>query len=495
VDPTPKQAPMLVGRYAVYGAIASGGMATVHYGRLLGPVGFSRTVAIKRLHPQYAGDPEFVHKFMEEARLAARIHHPNVVQTIDVVQTDGELFLVMDYVPGESLARLARGTAIAPSLRVISTIVTGALYGLHAAHEARDEHGRPLGLVHRDVSPQNILVGTDGIPKILDFGIAKAEGRGEDTGKGLLKGKLAYMPPEQLKGERPNRRIDIYAAGVILWELLTGDRLFAAENEALVFRKILDGNIPRVADVVRARRLGAAERDAIDQLDDILSRALAQNPEDRFATAKQMALEIERCVAPATSSEVGEWVETAAQSVLRMRAERVAEIESASSLSVPQAVQEESIGVARNAPVPFPSETSMSGAQLVAHEEEEEPQRAWIPYAAGGLGVLVGLVALFIAHSRVVPAQSGPAPTPTPSQTATTAPPPPVSAAAAPPIPTIPTVPPSVAPPPEPPPSATATATATATAKRKPVYVPNPCNPPYTIDAQGVKVYKPQCVK
>lgn len=483
---------MLVGRYAVYGAIASGGMATVHYGRLLGPVGFSRTVAIKRLHPQYAGDPEFVHKFMEEARLAARIQHPNVVQTLDVVQTDGELFLVMDYVPGESLARLARGTAIAPSLRVISTIVTGALYGLHAAHEARDEHGRPLGLVHRDVSPQNILVGTDGIPKILDFGIAKAEGRGEDTGKGLLKGKLAYMPPEQLKGERPNRRIDIYAAGVILWELLTGDRLFAAENEALVFRKILDGNIPRVADVVRARRLGSTERDAIDQLDDILSRALTQNPEDRFATAKQMALEIERCVAPATSSEVGEWVETAAQSVLRMRAERVAEIESASSLSVPQAVQDESIGVARNAPVPFPSETSMSGAQLVAHDEaeEEDPPRAWIPYAAGGLGVLVGLIALFIAHSRVSP-PAGPATPPTASQTVAplATPPPPTVTQAAPP-PSIPTIHAVIADPPPAP-----SVAPSATAKKKPVFVANPCNPPYTIDPQGVKVYKPQCVK
>ncbi len=471
-------------------------MATVHYGRLMGPVGFSRTVAIKRLHPQYAGDPEFVHKFMEEARLAARIHHPNVVQTIDVVQTDGELFLVMDYVPGESLARLARGTAIAPSLRVISTIVTGALYGLHAAHEARDEHGHALGIVHRDVSPQNVLVGTDGVPKILDFGIAKAEGRGEDTGKGLLKGKLAYMPPEQLKGERPNRRVDIYAAGVILWELLTGDRLFAAENEAVVFRKILDGNIPRVSDIVRARRLGATERGAIDQLDDILARALAQNPEDRFATAKQMALEIERCVAPATSSEVGEWVETAAQSVLRMRAERVAEIESASSLSVPQAVQEDIIGVARNAPVPFPSDTSMSGAQLVANEPEDEPARAWVPWVAGGLGVLVGLFALLIAHWRIERANNEEAARIAASAQIPVAAPirAPSASSAVPLIPTI-TPPPTAPPVVSAAPSASGPKPAPSATVKKPQWAPNPCVPPFTIDATGVKVYKPQCIK
>src|SRR6516225_8996456 len=174
----------VVGRYALYVAIAAGGMATVHLGRLIGEVGFSRTVAIKRLHPQYAADPEFVSMFLDEARLAARIRHPNVVPTLDVVATKGELFLVMDYVPGESLARLSRvcreQRRPIPH-RITSAVMAGALHGLHAAHEAKSERGAPLGIVHRDVSPQNVLVGADGVPRVLDFGVAKAAGRMQET--------------------------------------------------------------------------------------------------------------------------------------------------------------------------------------------------------------------------------------------------------------------------------------------------------------------------
>src|SRR5262245_394878 len=150
-------------------------MATVHLGRLLGPVGFSRTVAIKRLHAQFATDPEFVSMFLDEARLAARIRHPNVVPTLDVVATEGELFVVMEYVHGESLSRLIKeearnGRRIPP--RIAASLISGTLQGLHAAHEARDERGNPLNIVHRDVSPQNILVGSDGIARVLDFGVA-----------------------------------------------------------------------------------------------------------------------------------------------------------------------------------------------------------------------------------------------------------------------------------------------------------------------------------
>src|SRR5262245_3092434 len=177
----------VVGRYALYGEIASGGMATVHFERLLGPVGFSRTVAIKRLHPQFAKDPEFVSMFLDEARLAARIRHPNVVATLDVVATKGELFLVMEYVQGESLSRLARavmarGENLPP--RIVASIMCGVLHGLHAAHEARDQRGEPLGIVHRDVSPQNVLVGIDGTARVVDFGVAKASGRHQSTRKG-----------------------------------------------------------------------------------------------------------------------------------------------------------------------------------------------------------------------------------------------------------------------------------------------------------------------
>ena len=222
----------IAGRYVLCDEIAHGGMATVYVGRLVGSAGFARTVAIKRLHAAYARDPDFVSMFVDEARLAARIHHPNVVSTLDVVALEGELFLVMEYIQGESLARLERlasdrGDRIPEAMA--ASMIAGILHGLHAAHEARDERGEPLGIVHRDVSPQNVLVGVDGVARVLDFGIAKAAGRIQTTRDGQLKGKLAYMSPEQLRGE-VTRTTDVYAAGVVLWEALTGRQLFVGEN-------------------------------------------------------------------------------------------------------------------------------------------------------------------------------------------------------------------------------------------------------------------------
>src|SRR5262249_39049696 len=157
---------------AVYDEIAAGGMATVHLGRLVGPIGFSRTVAIKRLHPQFARDPEFAAMFFDEARLAARIRHPNVVPVIDVVADEGEVLLVMEYVHGEAfsfvLKILAANRKRLPP-RIVGNVLAATLVGLHAAHEATSETGAPLGIVHRDVSPQNVLLGADGIVRVLDF--------------------------------------------------------------------------------------------------------------------------------------------------------------------------------------------------------------------------------------------------------------------------------------------------------------------------------------
>src|SRR5271166_6095918 len=238
--------PQVVGRYMLHGKIASGGMAAVHLGRLVGAVGFSRTVAIKRMHPHLTEDPEFVSMFLDEARLAARVRHPNVVGTLDIVAEGGELFLVMDYVQGETLGRLLhasskRGARV--PVPIVAAIASGILHGLHAAHEARDEQGQPLGIVHRDVSPQNVIVGVDGVPRVLDFGVAKAVGRLQTTREGQLKGKLAYMAAEQIMGQEATRRTDVYAASVVLWEALAGRRLFRDDNEGAVLKRVLEGEI------------------------------------------------------------------------------------------------------------------------------------------------------------------------------------------------------------------------------------------------------------
>jgi serine/threonine-protein kinase len=327
----------VVGRYALYNEIAAGGMATVHIGRLLGPVGFARTVAVKRLHPQFAKDPEFVSMFLDEARLAARVQHPNVVATIDVVATDGELFLIMDYVRGESLSKLIRtakkqGTNVPP--RIAASIICGFLHGLHAAHEAKNERGDRIDLVHRDVSPQNVLVGADGIPRVLDFGIAKAAGRIQVTRDGQIKGKLAYMPPEQLSGRDVTRAVDIYASAVVMWETLTGERLFKGETEGETLAKILrDPVVPPSAVLPGLPRA----------FDAPLLRALSRDASKRHATARELAFELEKCVGVASASEVGEWVENMVGSILSAREDTIAQIESNSaSLRVRQDVESDS---------------------------------------------------------------------------------------------------------------------------------------------------------
>jgi serine/threonine-protein kinase len=311
-----------IGRYAIFNEVASGGMATVHLGRLIGPVGFSRTVAIKRLHSHFAKDPEFAPGFVDEARLAARIHHPNVVPIIDVLNEDGELSLVMDYVEGESLARLLRRASSLKQdvpLAVVSAIMCGTLYGLHAAHEAVNERGEPMHLVHRDVSPQNVLVGSDGLPRLVDFGVAKAAQRIQTTAEGQVKGKVAYMAPEQLRGAEVTRQTDIYAAGVVIWELITGSRLFQSDNPAHLMTKILEDEIPPPSST----RSGCP-----DELDRIVMRATSRKLEDRYETAREMAHELQAACAPAPPTMVSDWMTQLAGAGLSERRQLRAFVES-----------------------------------------------------------------------------------------------------------------------------------------------------------------------
>jgi serine/threonine protein kinase len=302
--------PAAIGQYAMYGQIGAGGMATVHLGR--GPAG--EVVAIKRLRPHLLAEPDVVKSFLDEARLSARVRHPNVVSTLEVVTHDGEVFLVMEYFEGVSLALLLRARATpAPPVPadLAATVFSGVLRGLHAAHEAVNEAGEPLHIVHRDVSPHNILVGVDGTARVLDFGVAKALGRQQTTRDGKIKGKLGYMAPEQLSGRGVTRRTDIFAAGIVLWEALTGDRLFHTDDEATTVTRVLMERVRAPSHVCSA---------APAALDAVVLRALERDPSKRFLTAEEMAHAVDLAVAPAGAAAVGWWVRSIAADELARRA-------------------------------------------------------------------------------------------------------------------------------------------------------------------------------
>ncbi len=419
--------PRMVGRYALYKEIASGGMATVHLGRIVGAGGFSRPVAIKRLHAQFARDPSFVAMFLDEARLASRIFHPNVVAPLDVVSTDGELFLVMEYVRGASLSRLLRSAIVEEKLvppRIVCSILSGVLHGLHAAHEARGDRGEPLEIVHRDVSPQNVLVGVDGVSRVLDFGVAKAAGRMQTTRDGQLKGKLAYMAPEQVKGESVDRRTDIYAASVVLWEALTSKRLFKAENEANALARVLAGKVPPPSTEVPGLPSG---------IDAVVARGIHLEPSERYATAREMAAELESVLGVATPTEVAEWVEKCAQADLTEQAQHVGEMERSDShsswsmkamRSVP-ALADVAEPATRVKPIGAPAREPASGVSSVSLAQTTPPfeptsKRNKIAIAAIAAGAfLIGLVVIVAMSSHTPTTVAAPIAT-TPPQAATT---------------------------------------------------------------------------
>ncbi len=316
-------APLQLGRYSLFAELASGGMATVYLGRMNGEMGFGRTVAIKRMHRHTAQESEFVSMFLDEAHLAARVQHPNVVATLDVVNSDDELFLVMEYVQGASLAaliRTAREGGIKIPVAVAASIAIGYLSGLHAAHEAKDEQGQPLGIVHRDVSPQNVLVGADGVARLLDFGIARAATRLTATREGHVKGKLPYMAPEQLTGE-VTRQTDVYSAGVVLWEVLTSRRLFQGDTDFQLIHNVMRAEIPPPSRF---------NPEVPPEVDRIVLKAASREPHARWPTAQAMANALDDVTRPASSNAVGEWVQQMAGPALSEKAALVAKVESGS---------------------------------------------------------------------------------------------------------------------------------------------------------------------
>jgi hypothetical protein len=387
------------------------------------------------------------------------------------------------------LAEAARARGERIPIPVTVAILAGALEGLHAAHEARSETGEPLGIVHRDVSPQNIVVGSDGLARVLDFGVAKAAGRLQSTRDGQLKGKLAYMPPEQLRHEPLGRQGDVYAASVVLWEALTGERLFGGDDEGAIITGVLLGKVEPPSRALARGRPPLRDEDAelLERLDPVVLRGLDRDPGKRFASAGEMAVALERCATPASAREVGEWVERVAGRVLAERAARVAEIESgrvaADVLSVEPAAYVDD------------ARAQLESAANVATKLDATPpapatRSPLLVFSAVTVVVLVGAIVVLLVRAHDAALSSQTRTTPEPSADSASGPAAPVASSR----PTVEA------------PSASATlvtpiGAVPSSAKptppagsRRPKASSADCAPPFFWDAMGKKHYKAQCL-
>jgi serine/threonine-protein kinase len=457
-------------------------MATIRLGMICGDAGFSRVVAVKHLHEHIARDPDFAAMLLDEARLASRIRHPNVVTILDVVREQDQLYLIMEYIYGEALSGLLRAAradqqALPPAVAV--AIACDALAGLAAAHRAVDAHGAPLGIVHRDVTPHNILVGADGSARVLDFGVAKAVAKLHTTRDGTLKGTLPYMAPENLRGEAATVQSDLHAVGSVLWEALTGERLFRGDNEAVILGRVLEG--------VR-RPPSALAANVPPALDAVVLCALQRNPRDRYESALEMQQALQQALAPAPPPEVGVWVERLAGAVLAARREHVASVERGEAWKDAQPPRGH--GVTRTA-LPAPVADAPAQTTTVALSTHNIPtvrrasSRRWLLLAASVcvLGALYATVAerapAAVARSAALARAAALAVTAAPPEL------PPATSATATPVPDAQIRASASARPPPPRPATRRVAPTKAAAPD--------CNPPAVRDDAGILRVKPGC--
>jgi hypothetical protein len=319
--PSPIAAGYRLDRYELICPIAEGGMASVWIARQTGKHGFRKLVAVKTILPKYAAEPKFQRMFIDEARIASRIEHTNVTQILDVGEQHDVTYLVMEYVDGDALSKLHRAAKNRDGqipLGVLLRIMADVCDGLHAAHELKDDEGALLGVVHRDVSPQNVLVTTRGVAKLIDFGVAKARDRlsGETHGD-TLKGKVQYMPPEQALGLPVDRRADVWAVGAVLHHLITGRAPFEADNEVQTLFMITSG-----------RRPAALSAEVPACVREIVKRALAHSADGRYATAAELQQALEDAIVETrlagTTSAVAAFVEEIAGDRAEKRKEAIA---------------------------------------------------------------------------------------------------------------------------------------------------------------------------
>lgn len=466
-------------------------MASVWIARQTGKHGFQKLVAVKTILPKYAEEPAFQNMFIDEARIASRIEHANVTQILDVGEQHGVTYLVMEYVDGDALSkvsRAARKKGVKIPLGVILRIVADVSGGLHAAHELRDERGAPLGVVHRDVSPQNVLVTTRGVAKLIDFGIAKARDRlSGDTNADTLKGKVQYMAPEQALGKVVDRRADVYAVGAVLYHLITGKPPFEAENDIQTLFLVTSGRPP----VPLPPSVPAPVRE-------LVRKALVHAVDGRFATAAELQQAIEEAIVEAKLSASPSTVAAFLGEMVGDRAEKRKE---AIALGLKAADEREKVDAIMRSNADKTGVTSDSSKLLVAElatssaiyrpdsAPRSEPTTSAtshtlgsaamaIPSHAGGRGLrfalVGGVVGFSIAVLALVALTRGHTTTPAPAAR----PMPPLASATAPALPaalatTIPT-PSAATPPPNPEPDTTPSASAAASTMAPAVVPPPP---------------------
>jgi eukaryotic-like serine/threonine-protein kinase len=470
------------GRYVFHKRIAAGGMGTVHFAVQRGALGFARVVAIKRLHPQFAEDEDARAAFADEARLAARIEHPNVVRVVDVVDQEGELLVVMEYVLGASLAELVKAGPLPEN--IAAGIALQVLRGLDAAHRATLPSGEPLELIHRDVSPQNIMVGRDGLCRLLDFGVARAAGRAQITIDGGMKGKLGYMAPEQLRGESLDVTADLYALAVVLWEALTGRRLFPS----------IDGS-PFVALQLRTQvpTLASIDVPVSAALDQALTRALAITREPRFSSARAFSEALEAVAAK--EGDIAAFVRERARAAVEERASYLSTLERGEPAPAPESASPEPVeasSVSHSGTLDLP-EVSVFGGRAEFRVERTElmpttataarlvvrPRANRAPYVVGGLLAAL-LVVLLVLRGDATSSGSAARGSVRPREEMVRDP------AAA---------PRTRATDAEESPTARPALRALPSAQPSSPRAPRPaCDPPYTLDDRGVKHFKEECM-
>jgi serine/threonine protein kinase len=305
-----RAAPERIGRYRLCFELASGGMASVYLARAEGSPGFQKLVALKRIHSHLAHDKDYIHMFLDEAKIASSITHPNVCSVFDFGEVDGEYFIAMEYLMGEPLSRVQRRVVAdvdercSPLLPArMATIIAQACEGLHAAHELKDAKGESLNVVHRDVSAENLFVTYDGTVQVVDFGIAHARQRLHHTQAGQVKGTFPYMAPEQMTAAAVDRRVDVWALGAVLWELLTLRRLFLRDTDVNTMYAVLSSEIEPPS---------AYRPDVPSELDEIVLKALQRNPERRWQDARKMGRALRRVLAqqeePIGPAELADWM-------------------------------------------------------------------------------------------------------------------------------------------------------------------------------------------